>query len=140
MRFGSPRRISPAINLTPLIDILFIVLIFLVLTATFREATALRLTLPRTTTGERIFRDAPDVVGILIDSAGAVSYGDQVVSLDELSVRLEAISQDDATVLLTADSRVNHGRVIEVMDRVRRAGIYRLSIETIRANDVLLPQ
>lgn len=51
-RVHSQRRPSPDITLTPLIDILFIVLIFLALTATFRESTALRLTLPEARTGE----------------------------------------------------------------------------------------
>ncbi len=139
MTFRSQRRLAPDINLTPLIDILFIVLIFLVLSATFGESTALRLTLPEARTGERLSPDDRGVIKIAVDAEGAVFFGEEAVNLDELSVRLEALfNKDETSVLLAADARVSHGSVIEIMDRVRRAGIYRLSIETVRGSDIPL--
>ena len=59
MRFSRRQRPDPTINLTSLNDILFIVLVFLVLTTTFREATQLEVDLPQAATGERVTDDPP---------------------------------------------------------------------------------
>ena len=132
MRFRTRRAVAPEISLTPMIDVLFMVLMFLLLTTTFREFTFIRVSLPEVVTGQRDQQRAATQLRILIEDDGAVFLGDQLISREALGRVLADVSDKArADVLLAADERTDHGHVVAVMDLVRRAGIYRLSIETI---------
>ena len=84
MRFRRYQRTDPAINLTSLIDILFIVLVFLVLTTTFREATQLAIELPQAATGERATGDPRDTVRVTVSRDGSLCVSERSVTLAEL--------------------------------------------------------
>ena len=84
MRVTRRQRPSAEIILTPLIDILFIVLLFLVLTATFTDSTSLRLSLPQATTGIRETQQLPGTIRISVDADGALGIDGRPVSLDDL--------------------------------------------------------
>lgn len=125
------RSASPEINLTPMIDVLFMVLMFLLLTTTFKEFTFLRVTLPDASAGERSI-EQPDGIRILIEESGAVHLGERLTSVEELGRQLLRVrDKQHVDVLVAADARVKHGLVVDVLDAVRRAGIFRLSIETV---------
>jgi biopolymer transport protein ExbD len=132
VRFRAARRSEPSINLTPLIDILFTVLMFLVLTTTFHESTQLQVELPEASTGAEL----PRVLGgvrVMVSRDGQLYVADQAVTLSALGRMLESVShRDDAQLLLAADEGAAHGRVVEVMDLARRTGVFRLGIETLR--------
>lgn len=132
MTIRRPRRLPPEINLTPLIDILFIVLIFLVLTATFADMTTFQVNLPPATTGgEPPARQIPGRVVVSVAADGTVQITGDIVTADELARRLQSRpDRDRLTLVLSADARASHGDVVAVMDRIRRAGILRISIET----------
>ena len=138
MKFRRVRRLDPAINLTSLIDILFIVLVFLVLTTTFREATQISIELPDARTGARLNTDPAGMVRVTVAADGSLYVSQRPVSLEELRDLFDAASASmaasagDAQVLLQADERAAHGRVVEVMDLARSVGLSRLSIETTR--------
>ena len=133
MTFAPSRRAGAEITLTPLIDILFIVLLFLVLTATFTEQTVLRIALPKTATGERNPNE-PGAVRILVDANGNLYLDGRVRTLDDVGRQLQAIPEKDrALVTVSADEHASHGRVIQVVDVIRQAGILRLDIETFSA-------
>ena len=135
MKFSRRPRTDPAINLTSLIDILFIVLVFLVLTTTFREATQLEVDLPEATTGERVTDDPPDTVRVTVSRDGSLYVSQRPVTLAELrEILITASVTRDPRILLEADARAEHGRVVEVMDLARQVGLPRLSIETTRAD------
>jgi biopolymer transport protein ExbD len=130
MTFRPARRPGSEIILTPLIDILFTVLLFLVLTATFTEQTVLRISLPRSVTGATTTHD-PRVVRILVDADGRVYVNGQVQTLDDVKRRLNAIPEADrSAVTVSVDEDAKHGRVVQIVDLVRQAGIFRLNIET----------
>jgi len=133
MRFGSERRVAPEINLTSLIDILFIVLVFLVLTTTFKESTWLQVSLPEASTAAEVRDSPPGPLRVTIDRSELIYLEGKPVRLDELTGLLldAAPRRDSREVVLSADRKASHGRVIAVMDRVRRAGLYRLRIEAI---------
>jgi len=133
MMLRRPRRVEPEINLTPLIDILFTVLMFLILTTTFREATEMAIVLPESRTGQPLPVDTPARVRIEVDAEGRVAVAGRQIPLSRLVAELTTIPVTPATqLLLTADERTPHGRVVEVMDAAREAGALQLSIETYR--------
>lgn len=118
-------------------NILFIVLVFLLLTTTFKEFTFIRVTLPESSTGQHDARDQSGRIRITIEASGTVYLGDAAVSLEELSQVLRRVQDKQAAdVLLAADEELNHGRVVRVMELIRRAGIFRLSIETLSGSKV----
>lgn len=132
MKFGSGRRAAAEINLTPLIDILFLVLVFLVVTASFTDRTVLSISLPEAGTADRVPtpRDAATVV---IDAAGAIALDGVVRTPDELRRDLRALPDPGSTTLtVAADERTPHGRVVQVIDLAREAGVLRLDIQTVR--------
>ncbi|MDH4064188.1 MAG: biopolymer transporter ExbD [Acidobacteriota bacterium] len=133
MTFSRGSRRQAEITLTPLIDILFIVLLFLVLTATFTEQTVLRVALPRAATGEPVVEDV-SVLRVLIDADGQVYLDDRIRTLDEVRTRLDAMADPDrARVIIAADRAASHGSVVQVLDLVRQAGIVRVEIQTFAA-------
>lgn len=128
-----PARRHPGseIILTPLIDILFTVLLFLVLTATFTEQTVLRISLPRSVSGAKT-TDDPRVVRIVVDADGRVYVNGQMQTIDAVKRRLDAIAEADrSSVKISADENAKHGRVVQIVDLIRQAGIFRLDIDTI---------
>ena len=129
MQFTRSSRQVPEFNLTPLIDILFIVLMFLILTATFRESTFLRLALPEASTGEQHAEVKSQLV-IVIGADDALQMSGAPVTLDDLAVALEAVANTDGEVVLAAHREATHGIVVRVMDLARRAGVDHLDIET----------
>ena len=131
MTFRPARRAGSEIVLTPLIDIMFTVLLFLVLSATFTEQTVVRISLPRAATSTATSTDA-HLVRILVDVEGRVYLDGHVATLDDVKGRLEAIADADrAFVTIAADENARHGLVVQIVDLIRQAGIYRLDIETI---------
>ena len=132
MTFSSGGRAEVEINLTPLIDILFIVLLFLVMTATFARRTFVEIDLPDAATGAP--EAADQVIRIDMDAAGGVYLGGRPVAFDGVRPSLLAMPNRDAlTVVLAADERTPHGQVVRVIDAVRAASIPRLHLETVPA-------
>lgn len=130
------RRPGPEVGLTPMIDVLFLVLMFLLLTTTFKEFTFLQVTLPEAATGVRDRRSLATSVRIVIDQDGRLLVRDQAVTLDVLAGTLATLADKEAAnVQIAADARVGHGQVVAVMDAIRRAGIHRVSIETWSVDD-----
>lgn len=138
MMLRSPRRVEPEINLTPLIDILFTVLMFLILTTTFREATEMKIVLPESRTGQPLPTETLARVRIEVDAEGRVVVAGREIPLSRLAAELKAMPvTPDTQLLLTADERTPHGRVVEVMDAAREAGALQLSIETYRTDTAI---
>jgi biopolymer transport protein ExbD len=131
MRFQTQRPDLPSFNLTPLIDILFIVLIFLVLTTTFRDAATFRVNLPPAETSERDVRSQPDTVTVSVAEDGTMEIDGEESNIDHLSELLAAFAEPDRpAVRLRADAGARHGLVVQIMDVARRYGITQLDIET----------
>lgn len=138
MRFRRPARAVPEINLTPLIDILFTVLMFLILTTTFREATEMTIVLPESTTGEPLPSETAARVRIELAADGRIVIAGREVALDRLVETLRALPVTaDTQLLLSADEGTPHGRVVQVMDAAREAGARQLSIETYNMDSAL---
>ena len=133
MNFGSSARAAVDINLTPLIDILFLVLVFLVMTATFAQRTFVDIHLPEAASGTPAESDQ-NVIRIEVDAEGMVYLDGQVAGLEGVRQRLLALPDGGPmAVVLAADERTAHGQVIEVIDLVRQTSIAQVRLETLPA-------
>ena len=131
MKFQTSRPDQPTFNLTPLIDILFIVLIFLVLTTTFRDAATFRVNLPPAVTSERDVGPQPGTMTVSVAEDGSMEVDGEESSPEQLSQRLAVFRETDLpAVRLRADAGARHGLVVQIMDIARRYGITQLDIET----------
>jgi len=123
------KKRSLILNLTSLIDVLFLLLIFFLVSTTFLSQPAIKLELPSAPHADAV-RQTPIVLHI--DANGAVYVNDQPMELpllaEALRRRLEASA--DKSVVLKADSRVSHGAVVRVLDIIKAAGGRKLIVST----------
>ena len=129
---------APEINLTPLIDVVFLMLVFFIITTTFSERDALDVTLPTAETAEPM-ETAP--VEIVIDAAGAIQVDGETVA-DGAAALHRVLTEarrgrpaEARQVLIRADHRVPHGEVLAVMDQAGRNGFTEVGIATTGTDD-----
>jgi len=115
------------LDVTPLIDVVFLLLIFFMLTSTFVLQPGIKVKLPRAITSEAL-REKNLV--IVITAGGKIYLDNEIISLDELSAGLEKAARDERAVLIKADQKISLGRVVEVWDLCRDVGITQVSIAT----------
>ncbi len=121
---GRPRRqeeAGPEVDLSPLIDVTFLLLIFFVLTTSFTSERQLEIRRP---SAESTSEVAPAALRVALDAAGVVYLDGRRVAPWLLQRRVgEALGgATDRDVLLIADERVPSGRMLEVVDQCRMAG------------------
>lgn len=118
---------SADINIAPLIDMVFILLIFFIITTTFNRQTGIDVTKPRAQSSEIIGRKVV-MVGITRD--GAIHVFGRQVSLDRLAavVKKEKEKRPGVSVVIVADRKAEIGKAVSVMDRCILAGIEDVSI------------
>ncbi len=132
MKFRQVRRELPALNLTPLIDIVFLLLIFFMVTTSFSRETRLLVSLPEASGSAE---NAAESIEVLVDSEGGYAInGRRLVNaeVDSLVRGLELESGGDVSLLvvLVADAEVQHQSVVSAMEAIGRAGFTSLSIAT----------
>jgi biopolymer transport protein TolR len=117
------------INMTPLIDVMLVLLVIFMITAPLMT-TSLKLDLPKTE-GARP-SDAPLFIAVAINEQGQMFVGDEAVTAELLLLRArDAARRDPLTeVQLRADSRVPYGRVAELIGLVQDAGLSRVGFVT----------
>ena len=119
------------INLSPLIDMIFILLIFFVVTTTFVKNMELDIERPGAASAERADQRS---IRVAIDRSGAVFIDGQPVQvwMVQTAVR-DAVADDrERPVLVVADRRVETGRLIEVVDQCRLAGARNVGVDVER--------
>jgi biopolymer transport protein ExbD len=134
MRFDtSSSEDDVEINLTALIDVVFTLIIFFVVTTSFNNRSALKITLPSSEASQSSPQTKPLL--ILIDKAGNYYVGESALVRNDLSSLKEAISQQagtdkERTIVIQADAKTSHQSVITAMDAIGQLGFSRLSIAT----------
>ena len=109
-------------NLIPLIDIMLVLMIIFLVTATVANP-SIPLTLPKTTAD--IIDPPPEAITISINANGEVAWDAQIISLDELATRFQTAGQEQTppTVQLRADKEAKYDTVAQVMARASDAGL-----------------
>ena len=128
--FNSPQqKRKPIINVTPLIDVMFLLLIFFMISSTFREDLAIDITLPKAESAAIQDITAKEII---VDRAGTTYFEGRVVSEQELREALGAVLAEDpsATLVLRADGQADFGRVLRVIDIARDLKVENLIIPT----------
>ena len=130
MKFGVERRPDPTIDVTPMIDIVFQLVLFFMVSTNFVQAPAIQVDLPRSS-AQSVLQDDQDL-NIWVTSEGAVYVEDEAVTPATLTKRLRAaaIKDRNTLVVIKADAGVDHGRVVAVMDAAQAEGLGRLAIAT----------
>lgn len=124
MRFRRKAKRSPIINLVSLIDILCIVLIFFVVTSTFkRDEPQIKLDLPKSTEAKTVEQATPEIITVTEDEK--VYLGEKPVDPDDLGKLLKAKkdAEPGAKFALKASKKAPFEIVVKVMDAVKFAGI-----------------
>lgn len=117
------------IDITPLIDMVFQLLIFFMLTSSFVVQSGLKVNLPKASTGE-LSREQDLIITI---SRENILYLDKkVITGKELKAALLNAHKNRMSVLIMADQRANIGRVVEVWDMARDLGVEQVNIATER--------
>lgn len=125
VEFVRRRRRSVDVELTPLIDVVFQLLVFFLLTSALMDH-AIPVELPEASTGH----EAPTVLAISVNREGDIYLDGSPLSLTELRARVreERTQRPDVTVVVAADRRSIHAHFVSVLDVLRQEGISRFGI------------
>ena len=129
MKLISPKNKKAVLNVTPLIDVLFILIIFFTVSSTFLEQPGFKLDLPTAQTSE-VVRVEKAVLNI--SDSGGLFLGADSTSLEALGskIRLAMENATEKTLIINADEAVNHGLVVNVMEIARQNLVERLVVST----------
>jgi biopolymer transport protein ExbD len=121
------------LSITPLIDVLFLLVIFFMLTGTFKRVGELELQLPGSSTSTPVTEeDKARQVELIVLENGLLTLDGEAVQLPQLKSRLLAILRADpqSSVMIKASEKVEHGQVVLLLDIVRDAGFPGVGIGT----------
>ncbi len=127
MQFRRPGKPNVAINIAPLVDVVFLLVIFFAVSTTFLESAGLKLELP--TSSGTVAKEARELT-VLMAADGTLSFDGELVDEDGLG-RLLRDALNDAekkVVTLRADTEAEHGDVVRIMDVIREAGAESLNV------------
>jgi biopolymer transport protein ExbD len=132
VRFKTSHSDRLELNLTPLIDVVFVLLIFFVLTTTFERHAQLQIELPQASAEPVQQRREP--LELSIDAAGRYYVNGRALVNTQAATLTTALKDAakgrDGTIILNADARTPHQAVVTAMDVAARVGLTRLSIAT----------
>jgi len=127
---GGNRHLMSEINVTPLVDVMLVLLIIFMVTAPMMQE-GMSVNVPKVKSGPLETHEEEPVV-LVIDKAGHMQIKRQSVTDDNLSEQLKLIFEQraDKTLYLRADADVSYGRVIKAMAVAKEAGAVKLSMIT----------
>ena len=134
MRLPEEPDLPPQINIVPMIDVIFAILTFFILSSLFlTRLEGIPVNLPKAGTAEK---QTTEPLTITIDPEGNISLNRQSTNLDEITQQMRrlVLANGEQLVVVNADKKVSHGRVIEIMDRLRQIEGVKLAIATERPN------
>lgn len=138
MKFRRSRKPDSGINLTPLIDVVFLLLIFFMVTTTFTQETRLLISLPEAG-GERVDAE-PESLELTIDKEGNYALNGQSLINRDIKTIMAALKDAsagnrDLPVVITADAESSHQAVVTAMDAAGKLGFNQLQIATQQPNE-----
>lgn len=139
MKFRRNRaRENVDINLASLIDVVFVLLLFFVVTTTFTRENQLRVELPEASTGAPAEADEGKRVDITISADGVYSVNNHLLPKSDLATLVEALQQESGgdtklPLWISADGKTPHQSVVTAMDAAGKLGFSQLRMTTVEA-------
>jgi biopolymer transport protein ExbD len=120
------------INITPMVDVVLVLLVIMMVSATYVVAQSLKVDLP---TSEQSDGSEPSTAIVSIRENGGLVFNDEDVTEDALVARLRqaAAGSRELTLVVSADRKAEHGAVVHVMDLARRERITRFAVQVARS-------
>lgn len=130
MRFSAARRPDPIVDVTPMIDIVFQLVLFFMVSTQFVQHPGIQVSLPKSS-AQTVLTDKTNL-NIWITTEGSVYVDDVPVTTKELTdvFNRRAKSDPGSMVVIKADKGVAHGRVIAIMDMAQARGLTNLALAT----------
>ena len=135
MKFQRNLKAEANVDITPLIDVVFILLLFFMVTTSFDRDTNLLINLPAAN-GQSV-TEAPFQIDIEIDRSGTYAINGSLLtdtSVESVVAAIDVLAAGDMTVPITisADANTTHQSVVTVLDAVARLGLSRVNIATVQ--------
>ena len=125
-------RESTTPDITPLIDVVFLLLIFFMVSTVFkRDELALLLNLPKSEFGDSAEVSEFDLITVELSTAG-VAFNGQEITLDQLEEHLEGISKKETPIDIRIDKLVRYDRIILLFDKLKKHQLSNISLVTER--------
>lgn len=131
MKFRARRRDPIEANLTPLIDVVFLLLIFFMVSTTFTHENQMRINLPEAEAESSQAEN--DQINLMILQDGAYSVNGKAVANRDIATLMEALSREaggnlEQAVVISADADTTHQSVVRAMDAAGRLGLTQIRI------------
>ena len=124
MKFRKSKEEEPQIGIAPLIDIVFLLLIFFMVTSHFDIASGVKIDLPKV--GQKVISDNKDnKITLVIDKSGEAYLEGDKIGNESLREKLEDLIKQKGPLqlILQADKDTAHGKVVEIMDLAKSSGV-----------------
>lgn len=115
------------INVVPLVDIMLVLLIIFMLTASFISTPSIPVNVPKALSSNPT---APASQSLVLTARGEIFYRDRMIERERLRERLkeEAALNPELRIVLSADASIPHGKVVELLDLARQAGVTKIAL------------
>lgn len=126
-RYSSDSSDETAIDMTPMLDIVFIMLIFFIVTTSFVKEAGLEVNRPTASSAQTVKKGN---IMVAVGAAGDVWVDKRRIEVDAVRANIERLRAEspDGTVVIQADTEANAGVVVKVMDQIKMAGVESISI------------
>ena len=115
------------LDIAPLVDVMFLLLIFFMLTSNFVVQPGIHVSLPKAVSSEVIRNEN---LVITLTGQDLLFLNDQPITVQDLTPQIKQAALDNKTVLLKADTSASLGRVVEIWDLCRASGVPQINIAT----------
>jgi biopolymer transport protein ExbD len=131
---GGRTRTIAAINVTPLVDVVLVLLVILMVASTYIVAQTLKVQLPKAHATDGT-ADKPSTVQLLKD--GRLRWNEQEVTDAVLQghIKAAAAADPEMSLVVSADKEVQHGQVVHVMDMAKMAGVTKFAINVMQTGE-----
>lgn len=126
-RYSNDSSDEAAIDMTPMLDIVFIMLIFFIVTTSFVKEAGLEVNRPTASSAQTVKKGN---IMVAIGAAGDVWVDKRRIEVDAVCANIERLRAEspDGAVVIQADTEANAGVVVKVMDQIKMAGVESISI------------
>ncbi len=138
MNLSKSQKENLEVNITPLIDVVFLLLIFFMVSTTFERESEIEIMLPEATANAKVTDEF--VLQVSVDAEGTYYVNSQRVINTKLDTLMKAMKEvagdrEDPPIVLSADAKTPHQSVITVMDAARQLGFVHINFATVQTDE-----